>query len=133
MSDVQLKTSDVLALERTRLAADRTLMAWLRTALSMITFGFTVYKFLQYLQADLGSRPMRLLRDQGPRNLGLTLIGLGTFSLIIACIQHWKYLKKLRPDQPYKPLSLTLIVAWVVGVIGLLAFFSILFSYGPFE
>jgi uncharacterized membrane protein YidH (DUF202 family) len=36
-----------LALRRTVMAADRTLMAWVRTALSMISFGFTIYKLLQ--------------------------------------------------------------------------------------
>jgi putative membrane protein len=46
MSDTELKTSDILALDRTRMAAERTLMAWVRTALSMIGFGFTIYKFL---------------------------------------------------------------------------------------
>ena len=32
---------------RTIMAADRTLMAWIRTSLSMLSFGFTIYKFLQ--------------------------------------------------------------------------------------
>ena len=40
MGGAALETSEVLALDRTRLAAERTLMAWLRTALSMISFGF---------------------------------------------------------------------------------------------
>lgn len=31
---------------RTIMAADRTLMAWLRTSLSMLSFGFTIYKVL---------------------------------------------------------------------------------------
>ena len=35
MSDAELKISDILALDCTRLAAERTLMAWVRTALSM--------------------------------------------------------------------------------------------------
>jgi putative membrane protein len=33
-----------LALVRTRLAFERTLMAWVRTSVSLITFGFTLYK-----------------------------------------------------------------------------------------
>jgi putative membrane protein len=36
-----------LAFERTMLAYERTLMAWIRTAISLISFGFTIYKFFQ--------------------------------------------------------------------------------------
>src|SRR5581483_2367687 len=38
-----------LAFERTYLAHERTLMAWIRTAASLITFGFTLFKYFQYL------------------------------------------------------------------------------------
>jgi uncharacterized membrane protein YidH (DUF202 family) len=37
--------SDDLSIKRTRLSYDRTLMAWIRTATSLISFGFTIYKF----------------------------------------------------------------------------------------
>jgi hypothetical protein len=43
MSDTELKITDILALDRTRMASERTLMAWVRTALSMISFGFTIW------------------------------------------------------------------------------------------
>jgi uncharacterized membrane protein YidH (DUF202 family) len=36
-----------LAVERTRLAYERTLMAWVRTVASLISFGFTIYKFFE--------------------------------------------------------------------------------------
>jgi len=36
-----------LALDRTPLAAERTLMGWIRTSFSMMTFGFTFYKVIQ--------------------------------------------------------------------------------------
>ena len=42
----QVPGSTELAFERTMLAHERTLMAWIRTAISMISFGFTIYKFL---------------------------------------------------------------------------------------
>jgi putative membrane protein len=45
-----LPSSTALALDRTLLAYDRTLMAWVRTATSLISLGFTIYKFFQYLR-----------------------------------------------------------------------------------
>jgi putative membrane protein len=128
MSDPELKIADILALDRTRMAAERTLMAWVRTALSMISFGFTIYKFLQVLQ-DESTVP--ILRPNTPRTVGLMLTGIGTFAVIIACVQHWKYIKKLRPDQPYKPWDLTFIVACLIGLLGLLMFGSIILRAGP--
>ena len=129
MSDTELKTSDILALDRTRMAAERTLMAWVRTALSMISFGFTIYKFLQVIQEQ---DKLHVLRPQAPRDVGLTLIGIGTFAVVIASVQHWKYISKLRPDQPYKPWDLTFIVACFIEILGLLMFGSILFRVGAF-
>ena len=128
MSDTELKITDILAMDRTRMAAERTLMAWVRTALSMISFGFTIYKFLEVLQEQ---DKLQVMRPQAPRDVGLTLTGIGTFAVIIACVQHWKYIKKLRPDQPYKPWDLTFIVACLIGLLGLLIFVSIFLRVGP--
>jgi putative membrane protein len=129
MSDTALKSNDLLAVDRTRMAAERTLMAWIRTALSMISFGFTIYKFLQVLQEQ---STLPVLRPQAPRNVGLTLIGIGTFALIIACVQHWKYTRHLSPGYPHRPWDLTFIVAGLLGVLGLLVFGSIILGSGPF-
>jgi putative membrane protein len=128
MGDTELKITDILALDRTRMAAERTLMAWVRTALSMVSFGFTIYKFLQVLQEQ---STLPVMRPQTPRDVGLTLTGIGTFAVIIACVQHWKYIKKLRPDQPYKPWDLTFIVACIIAILGLLIFVSIILRAGP--
>jgi len=128
MSETQPKLADVLALERTRMAADRTLMGWIRTALSMISFGFTIFKFLEYVQQE-GIKPV--MRIHGPREVGLTLIGIGIFALIIACLQHWRFIKNLRPDQPYKPWDLTFVVAVLIGLLGSAMFVSMILRAGP--
>ena len=78
-----------LAIQRTNMAADRSLMAWIRTSLSMIGFGFSIYKFFQYLPEELASGNIK--RPQAPRNLGLTLIALGTLALAAATWQHWNF------------------------------------------
>ncbi len=129
MAEPELKLNDRLAIDRTRLAADRSLMAWVRTALSLIAFGFTIYKFLQTIQ-EQSSVPV--LRPNAPRNLGLLLVGLGTFAVTVACIQHWTYVKKLSPHQPCKLWDLTILVGIVIGLLGLLIFASMVYTSGPF-
>jgi putative membrane protein len=88
-----LKLSDKLAIERTILAADRSLLAWLRTSLSLIGFGFTIYKFLQYMLQQKG--PELLLREQTPRNIGLFLVVIGTIPLLFEIVAYTRTLKRL--------------------------------------
>ena len=55
-NDLAVERTD-LAAERTMMAADRTLMAWIRTSLSLMSFGFTIYKLLQGFQAGGAALP----------------------------------------------------------------------------
>ena len=82
-----------LAVQRTLIAAERTLMAWIRTAISMIGFGFSIYKFFQYQADEIAAGNIR--RPQAPRNLGMSLIALGTFALSAAAWQHRRFLKEI--------------------------------------
>ena len=129
MSDTETDTNETLAPDRSRLIAERRLMAWVRTAFSMIAFGFGIYKVLQFI-GEQGKVP--LPRPDAPRNVGLALMGIGTFAITTACIQHWKHLKSLRSDQPRKPWDLTLVVACLTALLGFLLFGSVLFRSGPF-
>ena len=111
------------------MAAERTLIAWLRTALSMITFGFTIYKFLEAMQQS----QKLALRPNGPRNLGLTLIALGTIGLILACVQHRSLLKQLGYSSSVGARwSLAMMLAVAVSLLGILAFISIAIRIGPY-
>ena len=118
-----------LAIERTRLGVERTLMAWVRTSLSMISFGFTIFKFLQ----DLAKLESSRLSDRGPRNFGLALVGLGTAALIVATIQYWRRMRDLRdPSSGKKLFPLALLVAIAIALLGALVFFSMVVPVGPF-
>ena len=125
------KLADILAMERNRMAADRTLMGWIRTALSMIGFGFTIYKFLESFSAKEGGSGIGVLTQHSPRTVGFTLVSLGVFALVIAGLQHWQYVKRLRPDQPYRPWDLGMVVAALIGLLGLAMIVSIILRAGP--
>jgi putative membrane protein len=88
----ELKLSDRLAVARTVLAADRTLLAWVRTSVSLITFGFTIYKVLDALQK---AGVVKLFRAQTPRNIGIFLILVGTVSLGLSMFQYKQGVKRM--------------------------------------
>jgi putative membrane protein len=115
-----------LALSRTRLALERTLMAWVRTAVSLISFGFTIYKFFQGLRdAKQVGEVHRLI---GARGFALALIGLGVAALILASIQHRGEMKALLAEYPQYgpgPRSTSLIVASIVASLGILTFTAV--------
>ena len=84
-----------LAVDRTRLAHDRTLMAWVRTAVSMISFGFTIYKFFQL---ELQDRPPMEHSVLGPRGFALIMIAIGVLSLLVSTIQHRRSVRMFRAE-----------------------------------
>jgi putative membrane protein len=112
-------SSTALALERTRIAYERTMMAWVRTATSLITFGFSVYKFFEFeMEKDLPTVPMLM----GPRGFGLTLIGIGLLSLVFGAVDHARDLRALRQQYPGTiARSKAGLVALAVGGLGVLA------------
>ena len=104
-------------------------MAWLRTSLSMISFGFTIFKFLEALQQQA---TIKALRPNSPRNVGLTLIAIGTVALILAGVQHRRYVRALGADEARAGLDLPLLVSGLVALLGLLMFASVVFSWDVF-
>jgi putative membrane protein len=119
-----------LALRRTMIAAERTLMAWIRTALSMIGFGFSIYKFFQYLPEEIATGNIQ--RPQAPRNLGMTLIALGTLALCAAAWQHRNFLNEIGASQTSHAWSISFVVAIFVILIGFVTFYGVLLRHGPF-
>jgi putative membrane protein len=120
-----ISTSTGLAIERTRLAYERTLMAWVRTATSLISFGFTIFKFFQYLRegrADTAEDPT------GPRGFALLMIGIGLTSLLLATIDHRRHMTALRSSYGPMPYSLAAVVAALIAVLGLFGMAHVVLS-----
>jgi len=114
-----------LAFERTYLAHERTLMAWIRTAASLITFGFTLFKYFQYLhEMEPARQPHHLL---GARTYGTLMIAIGVMTLGLATWQHRLSIKRLRAQYPETPFSLALLLAAFISALGILALVTALY------
>lgn len=116
--------STILATDRTRLAHDRTLMAWVRTSTSLISFGFTIYKFFQYLQQQQGGHHEGRF---GPRQYATLMIAIGIVALTIATFQHRRDMKRLRALYPEVPYSMATILAGLISILGVLALLAVVF------
>jgi putative membrane protein len=133
MADHRTKIADSrtdLAFERSSMASDRTLMAVMRTSVSLIGFGFTLYKFFEYMREQPG---FENLRTFGPRNLGMAMVMLGAVMLVLSTWQHVVYVRKLSTLSGHGfPISASMVGSMVMMVLGFFAVISILFRVGPF-
>jgi len=126
------KTSDELAAERTELAiqrtslaSDRTLMAWVRTATSLISFGFTIYKFFSELKREGGMEEHHSWFS--PRKVGMMLIFFGFLGLFFGLLQYRNEIRNLKKSDPELSRSFSPILAILILVLGLILFFAALF------
>lgn len=110
-----------LARERTRASQERTLMSWIRTSLSMLSFGFGIDRFFDYLERTKTGRDINSLTEE--RILGLSLMLLGIFALVAGLITHWFTLKNIQQKEfKYVPnWSLGFTVGIILLFIGLAA------------
>ncbi|WP_220196470.1 DUF202 domain-containing protein [Ktedonospora formicarum] len=117
-------STDVNAAKQVHEAIEKTLMGWIKTSLSLIGFGFAL------------GEAFHLVRAGGPRNLvdtlreylittvavGLIILGvLGLLGAVIQCRWSLKRLKQGSATTYEKPWRLSVLVAILLMIIGLLA------------
>src|ERR1700709_174224 len=112
-----LDTNTRLAAQRTRMAQERTLMAWIRTSMSLIAFGFTIFKFFEYLATDERRRAPVL----SPWVIGMIMIVVGLTGLGLGGIQNRKQMKALEAEAGPMPYSVAGIMAGFIAILGGLA------------
>ena len=117
-----------LAAGRTRLAYDRTMPSWIRTATALITFGFSIHQFFQIANKEVVERTSFI----GPYEFGMLMIVVGLLALLLATLEHRSAIHALQAEYPKtKPYgsihrSLAVVLAALVSILGLLALFSML-------
>ncbi|MFN5757234.1 MAG: YidH family protein [Planctomycetia bacterium] len=133
MSDSPTSLTNELARERNREAADRTLLAWVRTSLAMISLGFGIERLGQAALAFdgrmVGFSPVKT------RLFGATLIALGVAATLAGMWEHKRVLTSIAgadyryADRP--PIARYMGVALVI--VGLAALAMMLVHFGQPE
>jgi putative membrane protein len=114
-----------LAKERTRAAADRTLMAWIRTSLSLIGFGFGIPTIIRTIEA---TRISKAINSHHFSNIvGLSFIGIGTFAMVAALKDHRRIVRRIeRAHYTYESSSTAEFVGVALTLVGLVSFIGVL-------
>ena len=106
-------------------AAERTLLAWVRTGLTIMAFGFVVARFglfLRLLAAQQGQGvPEAELHNRLSNAVGIALVLIGVACMILGAVQHKSYVATLPPDDIPRsnaaiyPITLSVVLA-ILGV-----------------
>jgi putative membrane protein len=117
-----------LAKQRNRNAADRTLMAWVRTCLSLISFGFGLDKIIAAI--DRGTKGAGSHAELGVRLVSMAFVILGIAAMAAATVQHRQELRRLRDDFVYVVEQRSIARATAVAITGIGAFALLLLILG---
>jgi putative membrane protein len=107
---------------RVRFAAERTLLAWLRTGLALMGFGFVVARFGLFLReiAAIGHIPIQQHATGSSLWIGVGLISLGIAISLLACYEYYRFIQASKLGQTYLPRTvlLAVVVAVILGLLG---------------
>ena len=100
-------------------AAERTLLAWIRTGLALMGFGFVVARFGLFLQELAAAEHLPPRPHAGLSYwFGGGLMALGVLVLVLATVAHVRLIRQLGDGQPYRvaPFPLSAILGHLARV-----------------
>jgi putative membrane protein len=130
--DVKATAESHFSWLRTRLSVERTLMSWIRTAVSLIGFGFTIVQFFDRFPSMSGVSPGT--HPYAARYFGLALILCGVVALVVSIWEYRWTLHYLRGGEFAAIAGVTkegkqtplYVVAVILALVGTFAFFAVL-------
>jgi putative membrane protein len=108
---------------RIRFAAERTLLAWMRTGLALMGFGFVVARFGLFLReiAAAGQVAVHQRSTGWSLWIGTGLIILGVAVSMAASFEYYRFVRLFEQGRPYTPRTalLAVSVAFILAILGI--------------
>lgn len=98
------------------LANERTFLAWMRTSVGIMAFGFVVVKFSLFVrQISLILGKTNIMQNRGYSTIvGIVLVAVGTVTSILSYIRYRQTEKQLREgDYDHSSLLITVLTAFI--------------------
>ncbi len=107
---------------RVYLAAERTFLAWIRTGLSLMGFGFVVARFGLFLrELEFSQHPLTLRSARFTLWVGTALIMIGVVVNVLSAVQHVQFVRAVRSGSQMvdRPATMAVVISLTLAVIGL--------------
>lgn len=116
-------------------AAERTLLAWLRTGLAIVAIGFLVARFGLFIQLLAMQTPLQAAHGTSSSaswsaGLGIAFVLVGSLAIAIAAVQHGRFVATLTgPDlPPAYSRHIAVVLSFAVAALGLVLALYLLLS-----
>jgi putative membrane protein len=124
-----LKEKNTFEKSREHLANERTFLAWIRTSIALMGFGFVIVKFTLFLKEISLLLSTKGVSSKGYSAIvGVIMVALGVIIAILAFLQFKKYENQLNNNSYVSSSMLSLFITLIILIGGLILILYLLSS-----